>query len=249
MGPRQVGKTWIVVEEFSKFFSSFVKINFDEEPEFKQLFKVSKNPERLIENISLAKNENIVEDKTLLFFDEIQECPDALNSLKYFYEQKPQLHIVSAGSLLGLHSKEGFPVGKVEFMDLGPLNFKEFLCASNEYNLSTFIGEYDVLDNIPDIFSGPLIERMKNYFLIGGMPEPVKIWFSKKDINEVNLEKNSILNSYRRDFGKHSADSDLPKICLVWDSLPAQLSKENKKFLYNVVKSGARAREYENALY
>lgn len=249
MGPRQVGKSWLINEDFSKSFSSFIKIDFDEEQEFKQLFETSKNPERLIENISLAKNKRICDGTTLLFLDEIQECPEALNSLKYFYEQKPNLHVIAAGSLLGLQSKEGFPVGKVEFMDLGPMNFREFLVACGDENLAKFISEYDTLDNIPDIFSGPLLDKLKLYFIVGGMPEPIKIWLKENDFDLLNTSKQNILNSYRGDFGKHSPSSDLSKINLVWDSLPAQLSKENKKFLYSVVKNGARAREYENALY
>ena len=246
-GARQVGKTWIL-EEFGKEFSdSFVRINFDKEPEYNQFFEKSKDVKRIIQNLSFASGKKITTN-TLIIFDEIQACPEALNSLKYFCEDAPEYYICAAGSLLGLTLSEGFPVGKVKFLDMGPMNFEEFLFACGDDFLVEYLKNITTIENIPNIFHDKLIEKLKMYFVIGGMPEAVKAWALDNDIKEVDKILMSILDAYEADFGKHAPIYDVPKIRLIWDSLPSQLAKENKKFLYSAVKHGARAREYENAL-
>lgn len=246
-GARQVGKTW-VLEEFGKEFKNgFLRINFDKQPEYNQFFETTKDVQRIIKNLALASGQKITTD-TLIIFDEIQACPNALNSLKYFCEDAPEYYIVCAGSLLGLTLTEGFPVGKVDFLDMGPMTFKEFLLAMGDDNYVEYLESLNEIETIPDAFSQPLIEKLKMYFVVGGMPEVVKIWAEDGDIKGVDKVQLSILDSYESDFGKHAPEIDVPKIRLIWKSLPSQLAKENKKFLYSAVKEGARAREYENAL-
>lgn len=246
-GARQVGKTWIL-EEFGKDFSDgFVRINFDKEPEYAQFFEKSKDVKRIIQNLSFATGKKITTN-TLVIFDEIQACPLALNSLKYFCEDAPEYYVCAAGSLLGLTLSEGFPVGKVDFLDMSPMCFLEFLIACGDDSLVDYINCISSIENIPNAFHDKLIERLKMYFVIGGMPEAVKMWVEDNDIKGVDRILSSILDAYESDFGKHAPLNDVPKIRLIWDSLPSQLAKENKKFLYSAVKQGARAREYENAL-
>ena len=247
LGARQVGKTWIL-EEFGKTFpDGFVKINFDKQPELHQFFRTTKDVRRIISNLSLAVGRPITE-KTLVIFDEIQECEDALNSLKYFCEDAPEYYVASAGSLIGLMLSKGFPVGKVDFLRMTPMSFEEFLEANGDGNLVQYMKSIDSIENIPDMFSGPLTEKLKMYYVIGGMPEAVKVWTEDGDIREVDRVQSDILEAYEHDFAKHAEPFDVPKIRLIWNSLPSQLARENKKFLYSVVKKSARAREYENAL-
>lgn len=246
-GARQVGKTWILEEFGKEFADGFVRINFDKEPEYNQFFEKSKDVKRIIQNLSFACSKKITTN-TLIIFDEIQACPEALNSLKYFCEDAPEYFICAAGSLLGLTLSEGFPVGKVDFLDMGPMTFEEFLLACGDDSLVDYLKSVEIIENIPNIFHDKLIEKLKMYFVIGGMPEVVKAWTFDNDIKEVDKILMSILDAYEADFGKHTPIYDVPKIRLIWDSLPSQLAKENKKFLYSVVKHGARAREYENAL-
>ena len=247
LGARQVGKTWIL-EEFGKSFpDGFVKINFDKQPELHQFFRTTKDVRRIISNLSLAVGRPITE-KTLVIFDEIQECEDALNSLKYFCEDAPEYYVAGAGSLLGLMLSKGFPVGKVDFLRMTPMSFEEFLEANGDGNLVQYMKSIDSIENIPDMFSGPLTEKLKMYYVIGGMPEAVKVWTEDGDIREVDRVQSDILEAYEHDFAKHAEPFDIPKIRLIWNSLPSQLARENKKFLYSVVKKSARAREYENAL-
>ena len=247
LGARQVGKTWIL-EEFGKTFpDGFVIINFDKQPELHQFFRTTKDVRRIISNLSLAVGRPITE-KTLVIFDEIQECEDALNSLKYFCEDAPEYYVASAGSLIGLMLSKGFPVGKVDFLRMTPMSFEEFLEANGDGNLVQYMKSIDSIENIPDMFSGPLTEKLKMYYVIGGMPEAVKVWTEDGDIREVDRVQSDILEAYEHDFAKHAEPFDVPKIRLIWNSLPSQLARENKKFLYSVVKKSARAREYENAL-
>lgn len=246
-GARQVGKTWILEEFGKEFADGFVRINFDKEPEYKQFFETTKDVKRIISNLALATGKKITTE-TLIIFDEIQACPNALNSLKYFCEDAPEYYIASAGSLLGLTLTSGFPVGKVDFLDMGPMTFKEFLLACGNGNLVEYINSINQLEQIPDIFENQLIEKLKMYFIIGGMPEALKVWAQDQDIKEVDKIQRDILDSYESDFGKHAPEIDVPKIRLIWSSLPSQLARENKKFFYSVVREGARAREYENAL-
>jgi uncharacterized protein len=246
-GARQVGKTWILKEFGKEFPDGFAYFNFDKNEEFKQFFSLTKDVNRILENLAMASGQRITQN-TLIIFDEIQECPEALNTLKYFCEEAPQYYVAAAGSLLGLMLSDSFPVGKVDFIKMGPMTFTEFLIANGDENLAQYLSSVNQIQNIPDAFFNQLEEKLKMYYVIGGMPEAVKIWTEEGDIREVDNVLSDILDSYEADFGKHAPIIDLPKIHLIWDSLPSQLARENKKFLYSAVKPGARAREYENAL-
>lgn len=246
-GARQVGKTWMLKEFGKSYPNGIAYFNFDKNEEFKQFFQGTKDVKRILTNLALASSQKITPD-TLIIFDEIQACEEALNSLKYFCEDFPEYHVACAGSLLGLQLSKGFPVGKVNFIDMGPMTFSEFLLANGQANLLQYLRSIDSIQNIPDAFFNPLSEMLKMYFIIGGMPEAVRTWVEEHDIAAVDEVLFDILESYENDFGKHAPTIDVPKIHLIWDSLPSQLARENKKFMYNVVKNGARAREYENAL-
>ena len=246
-GARQVGKTWILKEFGKEFSDGFAYFNFDKNEEYKQFFSLTKDVNRILANLAIASGQRITQN-TLIIFDEIQECPEALNTLKYFCEDAPQYYVAAAGSLLGLILSDSFPVGKVDFLNMGPMTFTEFLIANRDENLAQYLSSINQIQNIPDAFFNPLEEKLKMYYVIGGMPEAVKTWSEEGDIREVDNVLSDILDSYEIDFGKHAPIIDLPKIHLIWDSLPSQLARENKKFLYSAVKPGARAREYENAL-
>ena len=246
-GARQVGKTWVLREFGKEFPDGFAYFNFDKDEEYKQFFQTTKDVERILRNLAMASGQKITKD-TLIIFDEIQACPEALNTLKYFCEDAPQYYVACAGSLLGLFLSKGFPVGKVDFLNMGPMTFTEFLLACGDDNLAEYLSEIDEIGQIPDAFFNPLEEKLKMYYVIGGMPEAVRTWVEEGDIREVDRVLSEILDSYESDFGKHAPVIDVPKIHLIWDSLPSQLARENKKFLYSAVKPGARAREYENAL-
>ena len=249
-GIRQVGKTWILKEFGRTEYKNTVYINFENNSEFKEFFETTKNPERILENLSLVIGKPIHKGDTLIIFDEIQECPKALTALKYFCEEAPEYHVAAAGSLLGitLSKPESFPVGKVEFFEVYPLTFSEFLRADNSENLIQYLKSVQKLEPLPDAFFNPLTEKLRIYLLTGGMPEAVNAWCETHNIEEVDRELDNILTAYERDFAKHMTPSDYPKASLIWESVPSQLAKENKKFMYKTVKEGARAREYENAL-
>lgn len=247
LGARQVGKTWLL-EEFGKTFpDGFVRIDFDKEPEYHSFFRSTKDVRRILQNLEFAVGRPITKD-TLLIFDEIQACGDALNTLKYFCEDAPDYPVASAGSLLGLMLSKGFPVGKVDFLTLGPMSFEEFLEANGDQRLVSYLKSIDTIEPVPEIFAGPLTEKLKMYYVVGGMPEAVLVWTENRDVSAVDRVQSDILAAYEHDFAKHADKTDVPKIRLIWDSLPSQLARENKKFLYSAVKTGARAREYENAL-
>lgn len=246
-GARQVGKTWALTEFGKSFPDGYAYFNFDKEDEYKQFFETTKDVNRIMRNLSMASGQRITKE-TLIIFDEIQECPEALNALKYFYEDEPEYYVVSAGSLLGLQLSKGFPVGKVEFIEMGPMNFSEFLLASGEEKYVEYLNQIDCIDSIPEAFFNPLVELLKMYYITGGMPEAVLVWTEDGDVKAVDKVLSDILDAYERDFGKHTEKAVAHKVKLIWDSVPSQLSKENKKFLYSVVKEGARAREYEDAL-
>lgn len=248
-GARQVGKTYILKEFGEKYYNDMVYFNFDHDEGLSDLFKNTKDPKRIIEQLALASGKKIVPNDTLIFFDEIQECPNALNSLKYFCEEVPEYHIVCAGSLLGIRlSRTSFPVGKVDFLQLYPLSFSEFLIADHCENLVEYMSHLDQIEPIPSLFESQLIEKLKTYFIIGGMPEAVYSWVNEKDIEKVNYIQDNILQAYESDFSKHTTNSEANKISLIWNGIPSQLAKENKKFVYQAIKPGARAREYEDAL-
>lgn len=248
-GARQVGKTYILKQFGNENYDGVAYFNFDHDEGLYDLFNNTKDPKRILEQLSFIYGKAIIPEKTLIIFDEIQECPNALNSLKYFQEEANEYHIVCAGSLLGIRlSHTSFPVGKVEFMNMYPMSFSEFLLADNCENLVEYMKSIDKIENIPDIFFNMLEEKLKAYFIIGGMPEAVFSWVNEKDIEKVNKIQDDILKSYESDFSKHVGENEANKISLIWNSIPSQLAKENKKFLYQVVKEGARAREYEGAL-
>lgn len=249
-GARQVGKTYILKEFGNEQYENVAYFNFDHDENLKELFKMTKDPKRILEQLTFATGSVINKQTTLIIFDEIQECPDALNSLKYFNEEANDYHIVCAGSLLGIKlSHTSFPVGKVNYLDMYPMTFSEFLLADGSQNLVTYMSTYSSLEKIPDILFNQLSEKLKAYFIIGGMPEVVKKWVETKDITEVDRVQDEILKGYENDFRKHVESTSLQeKISLIWESMVSQLSKENKKFIYQAVREGARAREYEDAV-
>lgn len=247
-GARQVGKTWLL-KEFGKLeYKNTAYVSFDGNEVLKQAFKNYTDVKDLILKIGIEAKTTINPDDTLIIFDEIQECPEAITSLKYFNENAPEYNIVVAGSLLGLahHSGTGFPVGKVNFMTLYPLSFLEFLSANGEDLLRASMEEDKT--NLTNSFSSKLINYLKYYYFIGGMPEVVQSFINDKDFQKVRKIQNEILTSYKSDFSKHTDSNTAERITLVWESIPSQLAKENKKFVYNAVKTGARAKDFEIAL-
>ncbi len=248
-GARQVGKTSLLNTFGKQAFESVAYFNFDEQPDLKQFFEQTKDVHRLLDNLSLVHGTTIKPETTLLIFDEIQECKPALNALKYFCENAPQYAIAGAGSLLGItvNNHDSFPVGKVEFMEAYPLTFLEFLEGADT-PLASYVRGLDYQQPIPDIFFNRLLEKFKQYFISGGMPEAASSLVENKSVDETQQVLSDILKSYELDFSKHVNTKDLAKLQLIWQSIPSQLAKENKKFLYQAIKSGARAREYEDAL-
>lgn len=249
-GVRQVGKTWLLKEFGKRYYENTAYFNFDENEEYKQFFETTKDVERILQNLMLASGQRILPEKTLIIFDEVQDCPKVLNSMKYFCENAPQYHIACAGSLLGiaLAKPSSFPVGKVDFMQINPMTFIEFLLANGDENLAQYLASVDALEPIPDAFFNPLYEKLKMYYVTGGMPESVLMWTEDRDVDAMQESLSNIIGAYERDFGKHPDVKEFPKISMIWKSIPSQLARENKKFIYKVVKEGARAREYEDAL-
>ncbi|MFA5848895.1 MAG: ATP-binding protein [Bacteroidales bacterium] len=248
-GARQVGKTWLLKHFGKTYFDDVAYFNFDRQSELKQFFETSKDPDRIIQNLALVHGRAIIPEKTLIILDEIQECNDALNSLKYFCEEAPEYPIACAGSLLGVAMSRGksFPVGKTDFMQIYPVSFNEFL-AEADLKLWEYLDHLDKIENIPDIFFTPLTETLKRYYISGGMPEAIVSLLESRNIASTQEILQNILNAYTLDFSKHVDNKDIQKINYIWESLPSQLARENKKFLYQTVKSGARARDYEEAL-
>jgi hypothetical protein len=249
-GARQVGKTWLLKEFGKTCYENIAYFNFDEHEEYKQFFENTKDIRRILDNLTFASGSEINPGSTLIIFDEIQECPKALNTLKYFYENANEYHVVCAGSLLGisLAKPSSFPVGMVNFLNIYPMTFTEFLLACGNINLKNYLDSINIIEEIPDAFFNPLCEKLKIYFVTGGMPEVVRRWAEEKRVEGVQETLSDIISSYEKDFAKHTDTKDIPKINMIWKSVPSQLAKENKKFLYKVVKEGARAREYEDAL-
>lgn len=247
-GARQVGKTWLMKEFGSKAYADTVYINFDSNAEMAQLFASDLNTERLIMGIELYAGRKIDPNRTLLIFDEVQEVPRALSSLKYFCENAPQYQIICAGSLLGiaLHEGTSFPVGKVDFLKLYPLSFKEFLTATARERFADLLANRDYA--MITSFKQTYIDAIRQYYFVGGMPEAVQSFADEKDFNEVRNIQKRILAAYEQDFSKHAPALIVPKIRMIWNSIPSQLAKENKKFIYGLVREGARAKEYEAAI-
>lgn len=247
-GARQVGKTWLMKEFGKKAYADNIYINFDSNSQMAALFSLDLNTDRIIMGIELYAGRKIDPDKTLLIFDEVQEVPRALSSLKYFCEDAPQYHIVCAGSLLGiaLHEGTSFPVGKVDFLNLYPLSFKEFLIAVVGERFASLLesGDYQMITS----FRQTYIDALKQYYFVGGMPEAVQNFAVDKDFTHVREIQKRILLAYEQDFSKHAPIETVPKIRMVWNSIPSQLAKENKKFIYGLLRKGGRAKEYETAI-
>ncbi|GHV37578.1 hypothetical protein FACS1894187_14670 [Synergistales bacterium] len=245
-----MGKTWILKEFGRRYYENIAYFNFDEHEEYRQFFETTKDAGRILQNLNLAGGQKIQPKDTLIIFDEIQDCPAVINSLKYFCENAPEYHVACAGSLLGiaLSKPSSFPVGKVDFLGINPMTFTEFLIANGDENLARYTESVDTIAPIPDAFFNPLYEKLKMYFITGGMPEPVLMWTEDRDTEAMQTALINIISAYERDFSKHPSLSEFPKISMIWKSVPSQLARENKKFLYKAVKNGARAREYEDAL-
>lgn len=247
-GARQVGKTWLMKEFGKLYYSDTVYINFDSNSTMKKLFDSDLNVERIILGLELYTGKKIDFNNTLLIFDEIQEVPKALSSLKYFCENAPEYHIVCADSLLGiaLHQGTSFPVGKVDFLKLYPLSFKEFLIATGNERFADLLDKQDY--QMITSFKQKYIDALKTYYFVGGMPEVVQNFVLNKDYNEVRSIQKRIFLAYEQDFSKHAPNEIVPKIRMLWNNIPSQLVKENKKFIYGLVREGARAKDYETAI-
>lgn len=247
-GARQVGKTWLMKEFGRQAYADTVYINFDSNSRMAELFASDLDTERLIMGLELYAGRKIDPDNSLLIFDEVQEVPRALSSLKYFYENAPQYHIVCAGSLLGiaLHQGTSFPVGKVDFLKLYPLSFKEFLMATDKEQFAKLLDKQDF--QMITSFKQTYIDALRYYYFAGGMPEAVQSFAENKDFNEVREIQKRILAAYEQDFSKHAPNEIVPRLRMLWNSIPSQLAKENKKFIYGLVREGARAKDYETAI-
>lgn len=248
-GARQIGKTWLMQDFGQKNFEFTAYFNFESSEELCREFDKTKDPLRLLGILKLYSHCPIEAGRTLIIFDEIQQCNKALNSLKYFCEQANEYHIIAAGSLLGVTLSRGdsFPVGKVEFLQMYPISFREFLCAEDPA-MYDYIENISEISSIPEVVMGRIGESYRRYQICGGMPEAAASMLSNEGIAKVTEIQQAILNSYSLDFAKHAPSKDIPRISAIWKSIPSQLSKENRKFLYSLARPGARAREYEDAL-
>jgi uncharacterized protein len=246
-GARQVGKTWLVNEFGKTAYQNYIYLNFEQTPGLKSIFTKELSPSKIIENLSLTLGKKIIAENTLICFDEIQVCPEALTSLKYFQELAPEFHIIAAGSLLGvsLGKTSSFPVGKVNFITLYPLSFAEYLEATGEGLLAEKLLH---AESLPDILHDKLIDHLKMYFFLGGMPEVVNDYIQNRDIAAARVIQNDILQAYQRDFSKYSDPTQAIKVTEIWQSVPYQLAKENKKFMYSDVKSNARSTTYQQSI-
>ncbi len=246
-GARQVGKTWLLKEFGKTSYPRCAYVNFENNRRMKHLFLGDLNIDRLVAGLQIESSVTITDD-TLIIFDEVQEVPQALTSLKYFAENAPRYQIIAAGSLLGvaLHSGNSFPVGKVDFMDLHPMNYAEFLQAGGHENLLQLLrsGDFELVA----VFRDKYVDSLKQYYYIGGMPEAVSAFAETKDLGQVRKIHNRLLAAYEQDFSKHAPSKVVPRLRMLWNSLPTQLARENRKFVYGLIRQGARAREYELAL-
>ena len=247
-GARQVGKTWLMKEFGKTYYNNIAYVNFETTLSLHHIFESGFEVERLIMALKIETGVDIIPSETLIILDEIQECEAAITSLKYFQENANQYHIVAAGSLLGVASnkKRSFPVGKVDFLDLHPLSFSEFLLAVNEPLLLDLLQKKDW--GLITAFKSKYIDLLKYYYYVGGMPEVVLTFINHKDFKKVREKQLNILKSYEQDFSKHAPNEIVPRIRLVWQSIPSQLARENRKFTYGNLKKGARAREFELAI-
>ena len=250
-GVRQCGKTYIVEEFAKEYFDSYVYVNFESADNIAGVFDYDFDVKRIITELERHFKTTITAGETLVFFDEIQECPRAITALKYFCENMKELHLVCAGSLLGVALKEksiSFPVGKVNRLQLYPMSFKEFVIANGREDLIDVFNDWPVDRVIPELYSVPMKKLLKEYYVVGGMPEVVKTWIETHDLDEAFEVQNEILADYADDFSKHAPAGEVPKIRWIWDSVPVQLAKENNKFVFSHVKEGKRSAELEDAL-
>jgi uncharacterized protein len=249
-GARQTGKTFILKEFGKTYYTNLHYFNFETEPQLHSLFETDLKPSRIIESLSLFRKTSIKTESDLIFFDEIQFSNNALNALKYFCEDAPQYHIVAAGSLLGvkLTQPRSFPVGKVTILTLHPMSFKEYLDACGDTAYVSYLEKLTSFEQIPIAFHEALIQRLKEYYFIGGMPEVVKNFIQNRNFEIARETQDSICKAYLNDFAKHAISSEIPKISIIWDTLPSFLARENKKFVFSAIAKTARAREYENAI-
>lgn len=247
-GARQVGKTYILREFAQRQYADYVYLNFDEKPHLSSFFDSDLDPDRIIKELNIYFKKTIEPGSTLIVLDEIQECPQALASLKYFCEKKNEHHIVTAGSLLGVKLTKGFPVGKVNFLDLAPLSFFEFLRAVRESELRSMLEGIQYPQAISEILHNKLITLLKTYMITGGMPEAVATYLETENLDRVRKIQKEILDAYVLDFVKHAPKNDVMKIMAVWDSVPNQLAKENKKFIFSAISKSARARDLETSI-
>ena len=247
-GARQVGKTWLMKEFGRLEYEDTAYINFDENSMMRDLFASDLDVKRLISGLEIYVGKKILPEQTLLIFDEVQEVPRALTSLKYFYETAPQYHIICAGSLLGiaLHEGTSFPVGKVNFLKLYPLSFREFMIAEGNGRYAQLITDKDF--GMIEAFRNIYMDSLKRYYYVGGMPEAVLRYVEEHDLHLVRSVQQQILNDYEQDFSKHAPNAVVPRIRMVWNSIPSQLAKENRKFIYGLLREGARAKDYETAI-
>ena len=247
-GARQVGKTWLMKEFGNIAYAETAYINFENNPQMKDLFAADMKIDRIITGIEIYNGRKIDPKNTLLIFDEIQEVPAALTSLKYFNENAPQYQIVCAGSLLGvaLHPGTSFPVGKVEFLDLYPLSLTEFMLAMQKGQFADLLKNGDL--DMATTFKQEYVDLLKHYYYVGGMPEAVQNFAENRDFNSVRDIQQRILTAYEQDFSKHAPSGEVPRIRMLWNSIPSQLTKENKKFIYGLIKEGARAKDYEMSM-
>lgn len=248
-GARQVGKTWLMKEFGRNYYKSYVYFNFDEEDDLKSIFESNKNPQRIIELLSMIAGEKILPGETLIIFDEIQECPEALNTLKYFKEKANEYHVIAAGSLLGtlLAKPKSYPVGMVNLLDIFPLGFDEFLNATDPFLFAYYDG-IQKEQQIEKIFHNRLLEAYHYYLIIGGMPECVALWVKYKDPAKVSQLQRELIEVYENDFSKHNGNVNSGRILMVFRSIVAQLAKPNEKFMYGAVREGGRARDFEEAI-
>lgn len=247
-GARQVGKSWLLEELGRNEFDSVALINFEEDKQLATLFDADFDTERILRSIEIASGVKLIPGKTLIIFDEIQSVSRGLLSLKYLYNNAPQYHIAAAGSLLGisLHKEDSFPVGKVEFIDVCPLSFEEFLMALGKDGMVDSLHNMDW--ELIKAFREQYIDLLKQYYFVGGMPEVVASYVKEKDLTEVRSIQNDLLRSYDADFSKRPPMEMIPRIKMVWNSIPSQLAKENRKFVFNAVKPGGRAKDFELAI-
>ena len=249
-GARQIGKTWAMETFGNECFDYCAKFDFDRQPELKSIFQTTKEPARIVKELALYTNVPLIPGRTLLIFDEIQECEEALNSLKYFCEDMPEFHVVAAGSLLGVAVKKRgmtVPVGKVSVVRLYPISFKEFLRSSDE-QIYQYVEELTEPRHLPEIVLNKLKLEYRRYMICGGMPEAAVAMLENRGMQAVDDVLQNILDLYELDFAKYAAARDIPRIHTVWHSLPSQLAKENRKFIYKLLKTGARAKDYEDSL-